>query len=81
MSQDIKGYQVREEIGEGGFGKVFRAYQPLIEREVAIKAILFMQASQNLSGVFRQRHSWLLVWNTPTSYLFTITGETRVGLI
>lgn len=45
MIQDIKGYQVREEIGEGGFGKVFRAFQPLIEREVAIKAILPVYAN------------------------------------
>ena len=38
--QVIKGYELREAIGEGGFGAVFRAYQSLVQREVAIKIIL-----------------------------------------
>ncbi|MEO0565074.1 MAG: serine/threonine-protein kinase, partial [Chloroflexota bacterium] len=38
--QVIKGYELREEIGAGGFGAVYRAYQPAVEREVAIKIIL-----------------------------------------
>jgi WD40 repeat protein/serine/threonine protein kinase len=35
-----KGYELRQIIGRGGFGAVYRAYQPLLEREVAIKVIL-----------------------------------------
>ncbi len=38
--QVIKGYVLRELLGVGGFGAVYRAYQPSIEREAAIKAIL-----------------------------------------
>ena len=38
--REIKGYEIREKIGEGGFGAVYRAFQPVIEREVAIKVIL-----------------------------------------
>ncbi len=38
--QDIKGYQLRERIGTGGFGAVYRAYQSTVGREVAIKIIL-----------------------------------------
>ncbi|MGJ3238934.1 MAG: protein kinase domain-containing protein [Anaerolineae bacterium] len=37
--QEIKGYQLQDLLGEGGFGTVYRAYQPLIRREVAIKVI------------------------------------------
>ncbi len=36
----VKGYELRERIGEGGFGAVYRAYQPLVGREVAIKVVL-----------------------------------------
>ncbi len=35
----IRGYELRERIGAGRFGVVYRAYQPSVGREVAIKAI------------------------------------------
>lgn len=37
--QEIKGYELGDMLGEGGFGTVYRAYQPLIRRDVAIKVI------------------------------------------
>jgi WD40 repeat protein/serine/threonine protein kinase len=36
----LKGYELRQLIGRGGFGAVYRAYQPVVERDVAIKIIL-----------------------------------------
>ncbi len=39
MATVIKGYEVREEIGVGGFGSVYRAYQTAVGREVAVKII------------------------------------------
>ncbi len=36
----IKGYELRERIGSGGFGVVHRAFQSTLGREVAIKIIL-----------------------------------------
>ena len=38
--QVVKGYELHEQIGKGGFGVVYRAYQPLLKRPVAIKVIL-----------------------------------------
>ncbi len=38
--QAIKGYELHDLIGAGGFGAVYRAYQPLIKRDVAMKIIL-----------------------------------------
>src|SRR5262245_47681512 len=38
--QVVKGYELRERIGAGGFGAVYRAHQPLVGREVAIKIVL-----------------------------------------
>ncbi len=41
----IRGYELRELIGKGGFAAVYRAYQPTVEREVAVKVILAKYAN------------------------------------
>jgi WD40 repeat protein/serine/threonine protein kinase/DNA-binding XRE family transcriptional regulator len=41
----IRGYALGECIGRGGFGVVYRAIQPVVEREVAIKIILPIHAN------------------------------------
>jgi WD40 repeat protein/serine/threonine protein kinase len=43
--QVVKGYELREPIGEGGYGIVYRAYQPLVGRDVAVKIILPQHAN------------------------------------
>ncbi|MGD9700819.1 MAG: extracellular solute-binding protein [Acidimicrobiia bacterium] len=35
----VRGYELRQKIGEGAFGVAYRAYQPAVGREVAIKVI------------------------------------------
>ena len=42
----IKGYELFEQIGSGGFGAVYRAEQPALGREVAVKIILPKHANQ-----------------------------------
>src|SRR5262245_460374 len=44
--QIVKGYELRENVGAGGFGEVYRAYQAAVNREVAIKVILPQYANQ-----------------------------------
>ncbi len=36
----VRGYELRERIGAGGFGAVYRAFQKSVDRDVAIKIIL-----------------------------------------
>ncbi len=38
-SQGVRGYDFREAIGAGAYGEIFRAVQPSIGREVAVKVI------------------------------------------
>lgn len=46
VTQNLKGYELRERIGAGGFGAVYRAYQSTVGREVAVKIILPGMANQ-----------------------------------
>ncbi|HEX2619751.1 MAG TPA: protein kinase, partial [Phototrophicaceae bacterium] len=46
VGKTLRGYEVRELLGRGGFGAVYRAYQASVAREVAIKVILPEYASQ-----------------------------------
>lgn len=43
----IKGYEILEQIGAGGFGVVYKAYQPIVGRQVAIKIIHPEHANQS----------------------------------
>jgi hypothetical protein len=44
--QVVRGYELRERVGAGGFGAVYRAVQPTVGRDVAVKIILPEHASQ-----------------------------------
>lgn len=46
VGQEIRGYRFENLIAQGGFGQVYRAFQPVVERYVAIKVILPQYASQ-----------------------------------
>src|SRR5215467_1500442 len=46
VNHNLKGYELRERIGAGGFGAVYRAYQSTVGREVAVKIILPGLANQ-----------------------------------
>ena len=36
----VNGYDLLEQLGEGAFGAVYRARQPVVDRHLAVKVIL-----------------------------------------
>jgi tetratricopeptide (TPR) repeat protein/tRNA A-37 threonylcarbamoyl transferase component Bud32 len=47
IGKTLNGYQVIEQIGKGGMATVFRAYQPSLDRDVAIKVLPPYYAEQD----------------------------------
>ncbi len=77
-NRTLKGYEFRERIGHGGFGAVYRAYQPSVGREVAIKVILPERAN-NIDFIrrFELEAQIIARLEHPTSYRYMTTGATR----
>lgn len=38
-TQDVRGFELKEKIGEGAYGAIYRAIQAAVDREVAVKVI------------------------------------------
>src|SRR3990172_4672294 len=55
IGQTLGGYQILEQIGKGGMGTVFKAYQPSLERHVAVKILPPYFAAQDETFVKRFR--------------------------
>ena len=56
IGQTLGGYQILEQIGKGGMGTVFKAYQPSLERHVAVKILppYFAEQDETFVKRFRQ---------------------------
>jgi len=60
LGRQLGSYEIREEIGKGGMAIVYRAYQPSVDRDVAIKVITKAMAGDE-SAVWRfQREARLI---------------------
>ena len=55
IGRQLGDYQIEARIGRGGMARVYRAYQPSVNRHVAIKVISTEYADNDETAVFRER--------------------------
>ena len=53
IGKTLNGYQIVEQIGKGGMAMVYRAYQPSLDRDVAIKVLPPYYANQDETFISR----------------------------
>jgi tetratricopeptide (TPR) repeat protein/tRNA A-37 threonylcarbamoyl transferase component Bud32 len=63
IGQTLGGYQILEQIGKGGMATVFKAYQPSLERYVAVKILPPYFAAQDETFIRRFRQEARAVAN------------------
>lgn len=56
IGKTLGGYQIVEQIGKGGMASIFKAYQPSLDREVAVKVMppFFAQQDESFSTRFKR---------------------------
>ena len=80
FGRTVRGFELRELIGEGDFGVVYRAYQASVGREVAIKVIRPEFANRPVFvRRFEAEARLVAQLEHPTSFPFSIIGATRMA--
>ena len=75
-------YELREVVGSGGMGHVFRAYQAAVEREVAVKIVHpRLMLDPNLTERFHHEAKNLAKLRSPHCVTIHDFGETSDGLL
>lgn len=80
MTEDVPGYRVLEQVGEGGFSVVYRAHQERLDRMVALKVLSIGSVDDAAMRRF-QRESRITGRLSDHPNIVTVldTGTTRAG--
>ncbi len=78
IGQTLGQYRIIEQIGEGGMAAVFKAYQPGLNREVALKVLFPTSLKKRiLSSGLSARPRPSAIYTTPISYPFMTPARIR----
>lgn len=73
-------FVIREPLGEGGYGQVFRAYDPHLDRDVALKVLKPNRIGEKaLERFYREARAAARGWTIPTSSVSTTPDAMRAG--
>ena len=77
IGQTLGGYRIVSQIGKGGMATVFKAYQPSLERYVAIKVMPSFYAEQDETFLkrFRQEAKAIASLRHPNILIVLDYGE------
>ncbi len=86
MEQQIKDYKLSEEIAQGGFDKVYRAFQSAINREVAVKVIHphlanqpeFIRRFEAEAQIIARLEHPFIIWHASQDVLAVFRVESRL---
>ncbi|MBI3160832.1 MAG: protein kinase [Chloroflexi bacterium] len=77
IGKTLGGYQIVEQIGKGGMASIFRAFQPSLEREVAIKVMqpYFVEQDESFQTRFRREAKAIAKLRHPNILVVIDFGE------
>ena len=80
MGSRLGRFEIQAEIGHGGFGKVFRALDPIMNRVVAVKVLTATEDVDSFTR-FKNEATPRAISTTPTSSPFTSSARRAKVLI
>lgn len=79
IGETLGGYQITDQIGKGGMATIYKAFQPSLEREVAIKILPPYYAEQDESFIARFKREAKAIANLQHQNILMVMDTGRDG--
>src|SRR5580692_6779318 len=75
MSTSFGRYEIQSELGHGAFGRVYRAYDPMMRRPVAIKVLITENDPDALARFFVEMEATAKLTHTNVVTIYDVNKE------